>query len=158
MPEKDTGQTSAEAKGFFESAREAAEISDFDYAIDMYLKGLRCVPEAVQEGHIKLRELALLRHGKGGQKPSAAEVARHLQGKTALEQMLGAEYLLAKDPGHMLYAETILKSAAAGGYKKTAKWIADLVFLANNNAKKPSLQIYLLLKDSYTAIRISGRI
>ena len=26
------------------------------------------------------------------------------------------------------------------------------MFLANNNAKKPSLQIYLLLKDSYAAI------
>jgi tetratricopeptide (TPR) repeat protein len=152
MPEKDAGQTLAEAKGFFESARKAVEISNFDYAIDMYLKGLRCVPEAVQDGHIKLRELSLLRQGKGGQKPSAAEIAKHLQGETALEQMLGAEYLLAKDPGHMLYAETILKSAVAGGYRKTAKWIADLVFLANNNAKKPFLQIYLLLKDCYTAI------
>ena len=99
MPEKDTGQTLAEAKGFFESARKAAEISDFDYAIDMYLKGLRCTPEAVRDGHIKLRELSLLRQGKGGQKPSAAEIARHLQVETALERMLGAEYLLAKAPG-----------------------------------------------------------
>jgi len=152
MPEKDIGQTLAEARGFFESARKAAETSNFDSAIDMYLKGLRCAPDAVREGHIELRELALLRQGKGGPKPSAAEVAERLGGKTALEQMLGAEYLLAKDPGHLPYAEAILKAAIAGGYKEAAKWIADLVFLANNNAKKPSLQIYLLLKDSYAAI------
>jgi tetratricopeptide (TPR) repeat protein len=152
MSEKDISQILAKAKDFFERAWDASERNDFDYAIDMYLEGLRCVPDAVQDGHIRLRELALYRGRKGGAKPSAEEVAERLKGETALEQMLGAEYLLAKDPGHLPYAGAILKAAVAGGYKETAKWIADLVFLANNNAKKPSLQIYLLLKDSYAAI------
>jgi tetratricopeptide (TPR) repeat protein len=151
MPEEDD-QMLAKARAFFERARKAAETSNFDNAIDMYLEGLRCAPEAVREGHIELRELALLREGKGGPKPSTAEVSKRLGGEGALERMLGAEYLLAKDPGHLEYAETLLRAAAAGGYKETAKWIADLVFLANNNAKKPSLQRYLLLKDSYAAI------
>ena len=152
MPEKDISQVLAKARDFFEKATEGAKRGDFDYAVDMYLEGLHWVPDAVQEGHIKLRELALERERKGGAKPSAAEAAERLGGETALEQMLGAEYLLAKNPGHLPYAEVILKAAAAGGYKETAKWIADLMFLANNKAKKPSLQIYLLLKDSYAAI------
>ena len=152
MPEKDISQVLAKARDFFKRAGEGAERDDFDYAIDMYIEGLRRVPDAVEEGHIKLRELALQRERKGWPKPSAAEAAERLEGKTALEQMLGAEYLLAKNPGHLPYAEVILKAAAAGGYKETAKWIADLMFLANNKARKPSLQIYLLLKDSYAAI------
>jgi hypothetical protein len=152
MPEKDISQVLAKAKDFFERAWAASERNEFDYAIDMYLEGLRWVPDAVEDGHIRLRELALCRERKGGAKPSAAEVAERLGGKTALEQMLGAEYLLAKNPSHLPYAEVILKAAVAGGYKETAKWIADLMFLANNNAKKPSLQIYLLLKDSYAAV------
>lgn len=152
MPEKDISEVLAKAMDFFERAQKAAETSDFDYAIDMYLEGLRCAPDAVQEGHIKLRELALKRVEKGGPRPSAAEVTERLGGETALEQMLGAEYLLAKDPSYLPYAEAILKAAVAGGYRETAKWIADLVFLANNKAKKPSLQIYLLLKDSYATI------
>ncbi|MGA1979108.1 MAG: hypothetical protein ABSG99_00875 [Sedimentisphaerales bacterium] len=152
MPEKDISQVLAKARDFFERAKEAAERGDFERAIDMYLEGLRCVPDAVQEGHIKLRELALQRERKGGSKPSAAEAAERLGGETSLEQMLGAEYLLAKNPSHLPYAEEILKAAVAGGYKETAKWIADLMFLANNKAKKPSLQIYLLLKDSYMAV------
>jgi hypothetical protein len=152
MPEKDISQVLAKAKDFFERAWAASERNDFDYAIDMYLEGLRWVPDAVEDGHIRLRELALYREKKGGAKPSAAEVAERLGGATALEQMLGAEYLLAKNPSHLPYAEVILKAATAGGYKETAKWIADLMFLANNNAKKPSLQIYLLLKDSYATI------
>jgi len=152
MREEDISQILAKAMDFFERAGEAAERDDFESAIDMYIDGLRYVPDAVQEGHIKLREMALHREVKGGSKPSAAEAAERLGGETALEQMLGAEYLLAKNPGYLPYAEAILKAAVAGGYKETAKWIADLMFLANNNAKKPSLQIYLLLKDSYTAV------
>lgn len=152
MPEKDIGKVLAQAKEFFERAQIAEEKGNFDSAIDMYLEGLRCVPDAVQDGHIKLRELALRRERQGGAKPSLVEVTEKLGRETALEQMLGAEYLLAKDPGYLPYAEAILKAAVAGGYRETAKWIADLMFLANNNAKKPSLQIYLLLKDSYAAI------
>jgi tetratricopeptide (TPR) repeat protein len=152
MPEKDISQVLAKARDFFEKAKEGAKRGDFDYAVDMYLEGLHWVPDAVQEGHIKLRELALERERKGWPRPSAAEAAEQLGGETALEQMLGAEYLLAKNPGHLPYAEVILKAAVAGGYKETAKWIADLMFLANNKAKKPSLQIYLLLKDSYATI------
>ena len=152
MAEKDIGQESAKAGRFFERARKVAATNNFDYAIDMYLEGLRCSPDAVQEGHAGLRELALLRQVKGGRKPSMVERVKFLRGKTAPERMLNAEYLFAKDPDHLPYAEAVLKAAVSGGYKKTAKWIADLLFQANNAVPKPSLQIYLLLKDSYLAI------
>ena len=151
MPEGNTGDA-AKAGVFFERARKVAETNNFDYGIDMYLEGLRCAPDALEQGHLPLRELALLRQEKGGKKPSMVEKMKRLRGKTALEQMINAEYLFAKDPDHLPYAEAMLKAATAGGYKDTAKWIADLVFQANNAARKPSLQTYLLLKDSYAAI------
>ena len=66
--------------------------------------------------------------------------------------MLNAEYLLAKDPEHLAYAEAVLRAAVAGGYREAAKWIADLVFLANNNAGKPSADLYVDLRDAYAAI------
>jgi len=152
MPNEDNNEALAKAGAFFEKAQKAAETRDFDAAIEVYLEGLRCVPDAVEQGHIKLRELALLRQEQGGQKPSMAEATERLQGGTPLERMLNAECLLAKDPEHLPYAEAMLQAALAGGYRATVKWIADLMFLANNNAKKPSLQIYLLVKDSYAAI------
>jgi len=151
MPEKDN-EESAKARAFFERAQEAAESENFDYAIDMYLDGLRYAPDALEEGHLPLCELALQRKNKGGQKPSMMERVKRLRGKTPLEQLLNAEYLFTKDPDHLPYAEAMLKAAVAGGYKKTADWIANLVFQANNAARKPSLQTYILLKDSYAAL------
>jgi tetratricopeptide (TPR) repeat protein len=152
MPEPENGQEFDEAERLFEQAQEAAKMGDFDRAIDRYIEGLRLDPDAVHWGHVGLRETALLRHSKGGEKPSPEQVSERQQGDTPLEQMLNAEYLLAKDPEHLPYAERMLNAAVAGGYKDTAKWIADLMFLANNGAKRPSVQVYVLLKDSYKAI------
>ncbi|MBA7634057.1 hypothetical protein ES703_41631 [subsurface metagenome] len=150
MPEEDI-QT-AKGKAFFEKAHKVAESSNFDYAIDMYLEGLRYTPEAIEQGHLPLCELALQRQGKGGKKPSVMDRMKRLGGKTPLEQMLNAEYLFAKDPGHLPYAKAMLKAAVAGDYRRTADWIANLIFQTNNAAKKPSVRTYILLKDSYAAL------
>ena len=151
MPEEDN-QAPAKARAFFEKAAKVAETNNFDYAIDMYLQGLRYAPDALKEGHLPLCELALHRQGKGGKKPTMVERMKRLRGKTALEQMLNAEYLFAKDPDHLPYAEAMLKAAVAGGYNQTANWIANLIFQTNNAAEKPSAHTYILLKDSYAAL------
>jgi len=152
MAQENGAQNSAKAAAFFARAGEAAEKNSFDYAIDMYLEGLRCEPDALEEGHMKLHELAFVRQEKGGKKPTMMEKVKRLRGKTALERMLNAEYLFAKGPGHLPFAEAVLKAAMAGGYKKTVRWIADLVFQANNALAKPSFSTYVLLKDSYASI------
>jgi len=145
-------QTLARAKAFFDKAQKVAETDNFDYAIDMYLQGLRYEPDALEEGHLPLCELALHRQGKKGKKPSMMDRVKHLGGKTPLDQMLNAEFLFAKHPDHLPYAEAMLKAAVAGGYNRTASWIANLIFQTNNAAKKPSVDTYLLLKNSYSAI------
>ena len=151
MPQEDS-QASAKARAFFEKAGKVAETNNFDYAIDMYLQGLRYAPDALMEGHLPLCELALHRQGKNGKKPSVVEKVKHLRGKTPLDQMLNAEYLFAKNPNHLPYAEAMLKAAVAGGYEKTAGWIANLIFQTANAAAKPSAQTYLLLKEAYTSL------
>jgi len=151
MPEEDA-QMSAKARAFFEKAEKVGRTNNFDYAIDMYLQGLQFEPEALKGGHLPLCELALQRQRRGGKKPTMVERVKRLRGKTPLEQMLNAEYLFAKDPEHLPYAEAMLKAAVAGGYSKVASWIANLIFQTNNTLEKPSLHTYLLLKDSYAAL------
>jgi tetratricopeptide (TPR) repeat protein len=143
----------AQARAHFERARQAAEAGDYDRAIDAYLEGLRHAPDDISGGHIELRVLALQRSERSGAKPTTEEVTQRLQaGNTPLEKMLNAEYLLAKDPEHLAYGEAVLKAAVAGGYCEAARWMADLMFLANNNARKPSANLYVLLKDCYAGI------
>lgn len=152
MPQDANDQAMAKAKAFFDRARDVAQTKNYDYAIELYLDGLRYYPDALEEGHLPLCELGMQRQGKGGKKPSMVEKVKRLRGKNPLEQMLNAEYLYVKDPDHIPYAEAMLKAAIDGGYNKTASWIANMIFQANNNANKPSVQTYLLLKDSYAKL------
>lgn len=152
MAEKQTETDSAKAQAFFERGRKVAETGNYDYAIDMYLEGIRCSPEALTEGHIPLRELAMQRKGKGGKKPSMMERMKRMRGKTSLDQLINAEYLFSKDPENLGHAESMLKAATSGGYKRTAMWIADLLFQATNASDKPSFSTYVLLKNSYASI------
>jgi tetratricopeptide (TPR) repeat protein len=141
------------ARGHFDRGRQAAEAGDFDRAVDAYVEGLRLAPDDVSAGHIELRVLALQRLERGGAKPTDEEVSQRLAaGTSPLDRMLNAEYLLAKDPNHVAYGEAVLRAAVAGGYREAARWMADLMFLANNNAKKPQVELYVLLKDSYGII------
>jgi tetratricopeptide (TPR) repeat protein len=151
MPEEDS-QAAAKARAFFDKAAKVAETDNFDYAIDMYLQGLRYAPDALMEGHLPLCELAMHRQGHKGRKPSVMDKVKHLGGKTPLAQMLNAEYLFVKDPGHLPYAEAMLKAAVAGGYKKTAGWIANLIFQTVNASDNPSVHTYILLKDAYCTL------
>jgi tetratricopeptide (TPR) repeat protein len=152
MTEKEFIDDLAKAEAFFQRAQKVSQSGNFDYAIDMFLEGLRRSPDALEQGHIPLCELAFHRQGKNAKKPTILEKAKRMMGKTPLEQLLNAEYLFAKDPSHLPYAEAMLKAATLGGYIKTAEWIANFIFQTNNAAKKPSLHTYILLKDSYEAI------
>jgi tetratricopeptide (TPR) repeat protein len=151
--EKNEAETHREAAQlFFAKARKVTEQGNYDYAIDLYIDGLRRDPEALEEGHLELARLGLKRHAEGGKKPSMVERAKSLYHKTPLEQMLNAEYLFTKDPTNTDYAESMLKAAVAGEYHQTAGWIANLIFQTNNALQKPSFQTYLLLKDVYQAL------
>jgi tetratricopeptide (TPR) repeat protein len=149
---QEDNQAAAKAKAFFDKAGKVAETKNFDYAIDMYLQGLRYAPDALREGHLPLAELALQRRDSGSKKPSMMERVKRLGGKTPLEQMLNAEYLFTKDPDHLPYAEAMLKAAIAGGYNKTAGWIANVIFQAANASRNPSANTYILLKEAYKTL------
>ncbi|MHC4265266.1 MAG: tetratricopeptide repeat protein [Planctomycetota bacterium] len=157
MEQESSLQNQAKAKAFFDRAKQAADKGNFDYAIDMYLEGLRCIPDALQEGHLPLRHLALQRKEKKGKKPSMVEKVKLLQGKDPIDKMINAEYLYAKDPDNLSYAEAMLKATAYGKFHQTALWVADHIFQTNNAAKKPSVKTYILLKNSYAAIGLFDR-
>jgi len=137
------------AMAFFKRAEEVAATDNFDYAIDLFIEGLQRAPDAVEQGHKPLRYNALVRLGKGGKKPSMIEKMKYSRGKTPLENMLNAEFLLSKDPENLLYAEQMLNAAMAGGYKNASLWIADMMYESCRATDKPSMATLLLLKDAY---------
>ena len=156
MSNEDINVSLEKAIVFFERAEEVASTDNFDYAIDMYIEGLKRAPDAIEDGHAPLRRLALIRQGKGGKRASMVEKMKRHGSKQPLEEMLNAEFLLAKDPDHLPYAETMLRTAVSGGFHRTAEWIAQLIYDANRASERPSFATYILLRDSYVAMEMYG--
>lgn len=154
MTDDDIDKGLEKAIVFFERAEEVATTNNFDYAIDMYIEGLKRAPDALEDGHAPLRRLSLIRQGKGGKKASMVEKMKRHGNKQPLDEMLNAEYLLAKDPDHLPYAESMLRSAVSGSFTRTAEWIAHLIYDANRASARPSFSTYLLLKDSYAEMEM----
>jgi tetratricopeptide (TPR) repeat protein len=127
------------ARQWFKKAEDTRERREYDYAIECYTTGLAYWPEAVEDGHMPLRSLAIQRQQAGGKKPGLMDgMKKSMSGKDPLKAMLNAEHLLSMDPANIGYAEGLLKNAAKGGFLETAKWVAPILLDLLRKEKKPS--------------------
>ncbi len=137
------------ARQWFTKATECRERREYDYAIECYITGLSYWPEAVEEGHMPLRSLAIQRQQVGGKKPGLMDGVRgSLGGKDPKRAMLNAERLLSMDPQSGGHAEAVLKHAIKAGFLETAKWIAPLIFDSLRKDKKPNRGRFKTFRDA----------
>ncbi len=148
---------SKKAKVFFEKAIAVAGAGQFDFAIDMFLEGLKLDPEAV-EAHQQLRDVALRRKVSGGKPLGMFEKMK------GMKDMLAAERQLALDPGDMAAMQALMEFAFKAGCYDTVLWIAGILFKANNESTKPDLARYKKVLDHYgalerfsNAVEVAGR-
>jgi tetratricopeptide (TPR) repeat protein len=139
------------AREFFSKGSEVAYALNYDYAIEIFLDGLSSWPDALEEGHKLLREIALRRQAAGGKKSGFGDSSKYKKnsGKTAKDQMLKAEYLWCKDPSNIKHMTEMIKAAVEGNYTDTSLWTANMVVAANRQKDKPSVDTYVLLRDCY---------
>ncbi len=139
----------ARACKWFEKAADCRERREYDYAIECFITGLGYWPNAVEEGHMPLRSLAIQRQQIGGKKPGLMDgIKRSMTGKDSLKGMLNAERLLSMDPHNGSYAEGVLKNANNAGWLETVKWIAPIVMEALRRDKKPSKARFMTFRDA----------
>ncbi len=140
--------TSGKGKAFFDRADQVAETGNWDFAIEMYVEGIRREPGNLQRGHHPLREVALKRKAQGGKSAGFTEKLKRSRGKEAIDQLLNAEFLLAKDPGSVPHMVATLKAAVKLEEPAVVRWIGRILLEAMRQAKKPSRQICVMLAKS----------
>jgi len=138
------------AREFFKKGAETAYSLNYDYAIEMYLTGISYWPDALEEGHQKLREIALRREASGGKKAGWREGSKYEKGgKHPRDAMLKAEYHLSKEPHNAKHMADMAKAAVEGHFTVTAHWICDLMLVELRQTEKPNAALCVLLKDLY---------
>lgn len=110
------------AKVFFARARTVADTGNFEYAIEMYIQGLKIDPENIP-AHQELREISLKRKAAGGRDMGMMERMKLPKGGGDKQTMLNAERLLAHDPGKADRMLAFLTAANAARMTRTAAWI-----------------------------------
>jgi tetratricopeptide (TPR) repeat protein len=149
VPEEDRKK----AQGFFGHGDTKAAVGQFDYAIDMYLGGLKLDPDCV-EAHRKLREVSLKRKASGGKALGMLDAMKlKRSSKDERENLANAEKLLAFDPGNTDYMLTMAKSAAKAGYFDTVLWIGPNLLEAVVTSAKPDADKILAIKSIYYDIK-----
>lgn len=147
-PVEFTDADKARARQWFKKAADCRERREYDYAIECYTTGLGYWPEAVEDGHMPLRSLAIQRQQAGGKKPGFADsMKRSMTGKDAKQAMLNAEHLLSMDPQNGSYAAGVLRNAVKAGFLETAKWAAPLALDALKKEKKPNKGSFKTFRD-----------
>ncbi|MGC9454279.1 MAG: tetratricopeptide repeat protein [Phycisphaerae bacterium] len=143
------GTSDGKGKAFFDRADEVAETGNWDFAVELYLEGLRREPDNLQRGHKPLRNVALNRKAQGGKGPGMIDKFKYRPGKDPLENLINAEYLLSKEPGSVEYLEQALKAAQSLGLPEVAQWLCDILLEAMRQASKPSKRVLMRLTEAY---------
>ena len=142
------------ADSCFERAAQATVHGNFDYAIHLYMDGLRYNPRDLEKGHKGLRDCALRRRNTGKKGGFGSLLA---QAKGAVAQMLGRhkdqmldlEEALARDPTNIQMMTQLMQTARRLGYVDVAIWFGEIASEETLRTKKPQKQIFTTLADMY---------
>jgi tetratricopeptide (TPR) repeat protein len=140
------------AEAFFKQGKTVAAAGQFEYAIEMYLSGLKIDPEAVAE-HQNLRDIALRRKASGGKDLGMMAKMKYRYGKDDRENLVTAERFLSYDPGNTSRMLELLQHALSAGAYETVLWIGPILLRANTDSGKPDINKFIALKDAYIRLR-----
>lgn len=148
MAEAGANSGAQKATAFFERAEQVAQTGNWDFAIEMYLEGIKRDPDNIERGHQPLREVSLRRKVQGGKSAGMMEALKRRGGKDAIERLINTEYLLAKDPGSPSQLVAVLKACQELGKPELVTWIGKILLEAQRQGK-PSKDILVLLADAF---------
>jgi tetratricopeptide (TPR) repeat protein len=139
-------------KAFFERAEQVAETGNWDFAIELYIEGLKREPGNVEEGHQRLREVSLKRKAQGGKGPGIGDKFKHRAGKDPATNLVNAAFLLAKEPGSQQFMNQIRQCAVKLELNAVVKWVCDIILESQRQAKKVNIRLLMFLSESYSNI------
>jgi tetratricopeptide (TPR) repeat protein len=144
----------AMADSLFERGAQATVRGNFDYAIRLYLDGLKLNPRDIEKGHKGLRECALRRTNTGKGRGLRSLLG---QAKGAWSQMLGRhkntmlalEEALARDPQNVMLLTQLMQTARRQEFTDVAIYFGEIAAEETLRTKKPQKQIFTTLADLY---------
>jgi tetratricopeptide (TPR) repeat protein len=145
IPEEDRRK----AERFFKQGRTVGDTGNYEYAIDMYIEGLKLDPESI-EAHTALREISLKRKASGGKALGMWDRSKLAkESKDDKQNLLNYEKLLSYDPGNTEYLVKMVQNAHRAGFFDTVMFLGPILQKSNADSKNPDIKSFIILKDIY---------
>ena len=139
-------------KVFFERAEQVAETGNWDFAIELYIEGIKREPGNVEQGYQRLRDISLNRTAQGGKGPGIKDKFKRRPGKDPETNLTNATFLLAKEPGSQQFMNQVRQYAVQLKLTAVIKWICDVLLESQRLAKKPNVKLLRLITDTFSDI------
>lgn len=143
------------ARRFFEHAETVSEAKNYDYALEMYINGLRHDPDNMAR-HEQLLEVAKRRKVAGGKKAGFTDKLKSI-GPDAVAKMLDAEKIWAMDFGDASLMREFMKRAVEADQAEPDLELGEVAFWIGSMALdipglKPKSKDFIQLRDLFAAI------
>jgi hypothetical protein len=137
------------ARQWFRKGDENREKRDYDYAIEAYINGLQFWPEAVEEGHMKLRSIAVQRLQAGGKKPGMLDKMKYpVSGRDAKQAFLNCCRRVSLDITDGDAWDGLVKNAGKAGYFQAMQWAAPLALENLKRDAKPNASRFKAFREA----------
>jgi tetratricopeptide (TPR) repeat protein len=139
------------AKKFFDYARTVHETTNYEYAVQLWLNGLRHDPGNVQSLESFMNSCQHFLANSGGKGPSK-DTVRLFSGRSAVERYLMALLQWGMRPMDPTLAVRATDSATGLNLSESAYWIGTVALGAIANDKRPRKDLYLRLMENFQKI------
>ncbi len=137
---------------FFDRARDMQEAGNHEYAVQLWLRGLRFEPTNMAAITGLAQSMGGFLNESGSKKGLSKDTLAAIEGKAEIDKYLNAliEWMLRhKDPG---YAVRAAELSAKLGFIEPTRWIAERAFGLNLQDKKPRKDLFLKLSECFAAV------
>ncbi|MBX3359529.1 MAG: hypothetical protein KF745_14005 [Phycisphaeraceae bacterium] len=131
---------------FFERARTVHDTTNYEYAMQLWLQGLRFQPTNI-ESMTGFFESAAAFLQTGAKRPSK-EVVREFSGRTDIDRFLAALLAWGTNPSNGAAAVTATTTAGNLGLVESVVWLGERAIAAAGREKKPNKRQFLQLFET----------
>ena len=140
------------AAKFFDRARTVGETGQNEYAMQLWLSGLRHDPSAMPGIDGFFKTAARYLDSDEGRKGTPKDVVKSIVGKTDVDKYLLSLLEWGMKPAEAAYAVKAFESASGLGLTEVTGWIGDRAFPAALRDKKPRKDWFLKLMDGFEKV------
>lgn len=141
------------ARKFFEHARTVGEADQLEYALQLYANGLKLDPTNV-EAHEGMYQVACKHHvGSGG--AATGKDIKEIDGPSAIDKMVVAEYTWMRDLNNASAALRFLEAAGKAAQVEVGQWLAPkmLNILRGVMKAKPQKKVWLKAMELFSEVQ-----